>query len=178
MQIETYGGIGNQCECIINAVLLTRELGLTGLILPNVQLVAHGFQDTNPNFDYKPPFNNRSLQGSFYLMFDSQRFIDGCRSIGVEVVEQAPEGSFISIKLFACISFHVALFHRGYRLLCQMYIHVVIPEVVGLPFTDTNSIFGTSTTTGAVRLNVDQFPVLSKLNFKLRMCVTYLGQFQ
>jgi hypothetical protein len=92
LRIQTYGGIGNQRECIVNGVLLARLLGL-GLVLPRVQLIAHKEQDClGSKVSYKSPFDNRSKWGAFDLMFDRNRFIEGCSSVGVRVIEEPPSG--------------------------------------------------------------------------------------
>jgi hypothetical protein len=45
LRVETTGGIGNQRECIVNAILLARLLGLGGLVVPVIHPIWHSHQD-------------------------------------------------------------------------------------------------------------------------------------
>ena len=91
----TKGGIGNQRECIINAVLLARQLGL-GVVLPAVHVIAHAHQDylesRGSSASYLPPFDDREEWGRFDLVFDEHRFVHAVRGLGVPVLAELPQG--------------------------------------------------------------------------------------
>jgi hypothetical protein len=103
-RVETTGGIGNQRECIVNAILLARLLGL-GLVVPVIHPIWHSHQDVLLNShsgkQYEPPFANWSTWGQFDLVFDQDHFNTSSLAAGVRVVDRTPTGAYALIGVSA-----------------------------------------------------------------------------
>jgi len=73
LQLRVRGGLNNQRECIINAAMMSRRLGLS-FIVPNVDLVGRGNEkfEPSPRPHYAEPWStcgNRSTGCSYELLF-------------------------------------------------------------------------------------------------------------
>ena len=91
LTLRVRGGLNNQRECLINAILMARVLGLAGVLTPGIDLIGRGnekFQPAAPQ--YVAPFNTSTCTGrplagcEFGALFDAHAWHTGPQTIVFE----------------------------------------------------------------------------------------------
>ena len=109
LQLRVRGGLNNQRECLVNAVLMARVLGLDGLISPRVDLIGRGNEKFEPpGAQYVSPWHANTSGCASGLtrcplsaLFDEQLYANAA---GVELIAaQRAEADAARVVMLASV---------------------------------------------------------------------------